>query len=105
MQNRNFYRINYPPASRPALLLGGRPHEIVNLSEEGLMFDGAGGDRPRVGDPVSGVIVFADQERLEVSGTVLRTAGSGVVLRLDRRVPFAKILSEQRRFLKHRPDL
>lgn len=103
MQKRNHYRIEYPPAARPVLLIGGRSYEILNLSEQGLKYDHPGGSKPAIGEPLSGTIVFADRKRVEVEGSVLRVVGSTVVAHLGRGVPFGKIMAEQRRFLKLPP--
>jgi hypothetical protein len=105
MEKRNFYRLNYPPSARPALLIGGKSYELLNISEKGLKYAHPGSDLPAAGSPLTGTIVFADKEKLEVEGSVLRSIGTEIVVTLDPGIPFARIIAEQRRFLKTPPDL
>jgi hypothetical protein len=100
MQKRGFFRIDYPPQERPGLILSGRSHEVLDLSEGGVRYRHLGPDAPAVGDRVSAVLAFSETERLPVSGTVLRKSGGDVVLRLVPGVPFAKVISEQQRLLR-----
>jgi hypothetical protein len=99
MEKRNYYRVNYPPASRPAILIAGKSYEVLNISESGLKYAHPGNDRPAAGAPLLGEIVFSD-EKLEVEGAVFRVAGDEVVVRLERGISFKRIVAEQRRFLK-----
>jgi hypothetical protein len=105
MEKRNFYRVNYPPAARPAIIIGGKAYDVLNLSEKGLKYAHPGGDRPEPGKPLAGTVVFADQEKIHVDGSVLRIIGTEIVVTLERGIPFARIIAEQRRFLKTPPDL
>ena len=104
MQKRSHYRVNYPASARPALLLDGHAYTILDLSETSLKYEHAGNDKPAAGKTVSATIVFADQQTLDVEGSVLRISGTEVIVRLDDGIPFARIMSEQRRFLKLPPD-
>lgn len=104
MQRRNFFRIDYPPADRPSLHVSGRTYEIANLSEQGLEYVHPGAGQPSVGAPLNGEVSFADGERVEVAGSVVRRDGQAVAVRLARGITFQRMQAEQRRLIaKTRP--
>ncbi|HEU5170031.1 MAG TPA: PilZ domain-containing protein [Gemmatimonadales bacterium] len=72
---REHYRIEYPTAARPRLVVGGHVCEVIDLSERGIRYRAAAGVLP---------------------GVVLRLTGDQVSCRLDAGVPFKQIVDEQR---------
>ena len=103
MQRRQYYRVQYPPTDRPTIVFEDQVHPVLDIAETGIKYEHSGSALPQLGHHLTATVVFADKERVEVEGLVLRITGSEVIVRLDRWVPFAKIMSEQRRFLKASP--
>ncbi len=102
---RAHYRLAYPVAERPRLLLEGAALPVVDCSEMGLRLRTAGGPVPEPGTRVRGTLVFRRGETEEVEGTVVRTrAGEMAVHLTGRGVPFARIWAEQRRLRDRYPD-
>jgi hypothetical protein len=95
---REHYRIEYPPAEQPTLLLdvGGCP--VRDCSERGVRFEAPRADALACGSRVRGVLRFRWGDEAEVDGVVVRVDAGGVALRLQEPgIPFALILQEQRR--------
>lgn len=99
---RGFYRISFPEAVRPRLLLDspGTVHpvcEVTECSERGVRFRVPARWLLPVGSNVSGTIRFGRGTDVHVSGTVTRMQRDEVALHLGREgIPLAAILDEQR---------
>jgi hypothetical protein len=100
---RAHYRIVYPLRDRPRLELGGRQHEVVDCSGDGLRFQLTGGAPPEPGARVQSVVRFHEGREVAVEGSVVRVQGGHIALRLARGIPLAVILAEQRYLLAHYP--
>lgn len=95
---RECFRLRYPEAERPRLLLGHLSAAVAELSETGLRVVGEH-EVLWVGAEVAGRLLFADGTVIGVNATVLRRELGGTVLKLRTAVPFRKLLAEQRRVL------
>lgn len=100
-QNRDFFRLEYPPAERPRLIAGSFEAVVLNISEGGCLVEVSGPAvdvfRP-VGAHISGTIVFSNHERIDVSGEIARIIDSATVaLKFVNGLSFAKMMSEHRR--------
>jgi hypothetical protein len=108
---RDAYRLIYPPESRPILEVQQAPFDhliehnlvIYDLSETGLGFhhDGL--------LPLSGTLLgrirFNDGEYLEVAGDVVHHRHDRVGLALHCYIPHARFMEEQRRLItRHKPN-
>jgi hypothetical protein len=92
---RAFYRIVYPRALRPSLIIGADRFEVADLSEMGIRF-AAQNLGPGLGSTVVCRLVLPEQAPIEVEGTVVRRDGRFAALALVRGVPFGMILDQQR---------
>jgi hypothetical protein len=99
---RNHFRLEYPPADRPSLIIGREAHEVVDLSEQGIKFLMTKGYKPKVGDQIKGQIKFRDGKTVDVAGKVLRllTEANQCVLTLTQGLPLPKMMEEQRYLLQ-----
>jgi hypothetical protein len=98
---RNHFRVEYPAQDRPTFTARQLSGEVTDCSETGvrvLVPAGFPGEVGMVaGEPLSATIRFAEGETVEVEGTVVRHAGTTLVLRLDvAQIPFGRIIREQR---------
>lgn len=95
-QKREFFRVEYPIKYRPKLVIAEDENEydVVDISERGVKFLSKGGEGFE--DNVEGTITFHDGESLDVVGKVLRRANNKVVLSLVQKIPFRRIIKEQR---------
>jgi PilZ domain len=93
---REHFRIQYPAAARPEIVIDGRAYDVLDISEHGVRFRGDGEISIAVGDPLSGSVRFRRTEAVDVRGTVLRIAGREVAAKLDAGVPLKVMIEEQR---------
>jgi hypothetical protein len=94
---RGYYRIEYPRAERPALILAGQTLEVVNCAERGLRYLLPETEpRPAVGSEVRGIVRFRTGTEVAVEGVVVGVYEQSAALRLNGSgIPFAAILAEQ----------
>jgi PilZ domain-containing protein len=97
---REHYRIQYPTAARPSIVIDGQAHEVIDLSERGVRFR-AGDTTITVGDELSGRLRFRQGEPIDVKGTVLRIVAREIAVRLEVGVPL-KVIIEEQRYLRER---
>ncbi len=96
---REHFRILYPAAARPEIVINGRAHEVIDISERGVRFRGDDETAVAAGDPLAGKVRFRRTPPIEVRGTVLRVSGREVAARLDVGVPL-KVMIEEQRYLR-----
>lgn len=105
-QKRAHFRLQYPVASRPKITLRNETLEIIDISEMGVRFGVAKASSWRgLTEVMQATITFTDGEKVAVLGKVLRVTADQVVLQLTRGIPYAKIMSEQRRILQSHKTL
>jgi hypothetical protein len=97
---RAHFRIQYPTAARPRLVVGEAVHEVIDLSEGGIRFRPSTPLELERDDEVQGVLRFARGEETHLLGRVLRSDGRDVVLRIEAGVDFRTVLDEQRWLLQ-----
>jgi hypothetical protein len=98
---REHYRVAYPTALRPKLLVHGVSFDVVDISERGIRFRLGKAEEPEPGFELLGVVRFKRGETATVRGTVLRVIDGEVACRLEEGVPLRVIMEEQR-YLLHR---
>ena len=103
MNRRRFFRLSYPPGAGPLLVTAGAALPVVELSERGMQFTHEN-HTLAPGERVAGKLRFEDGTEAPVDGVVVRTVWSRVVVRFVRGVLFGRMLSEQRRLLRHYPQ-
>ena len=102
---RNFFRIEYPPESRPVFEYNGEHHEVINVSEQGAKISlSKVDDSLKVGTTLGGTIHFKhpneDRRLCSISGMILRKDPKTIALQLSEGVPWKQIMDEQRFLLK-----
>jgi hypothetical protein len=102
---RQYYRVHYPAAERPAFTpASGAACETLDCSEQGLRYQtGPAHTLPRVGTVVRGRVHFRRGAEVSVEGTVVRVRDGEVVLCLSpgAGVPLSVILAEQQYLRTH----
>ena len=93
---REHYRIQYPTAARPRIVIEGGSYEVIDISEHGVRFRIDEDARLGVGDPLLGQVRFKRTDPVTVTGTVLRIVGREVAARLETGVPLRTMIEEQR---------
>ncbi len=100
---RAHYRVAYPTALRPKLLVQGHTFEVVDVSERGLRFRLGQAASPEPGFEVVGTVRFKRGETCHIRGIVLRVVRAEVAVRLEEGIPLRVIMDEQRFLLdRHR---
>lgn len=92
---REYYRIPFPEADRPRVVVGTSISEVIECSERGLSYHPAAepGD---LGEVLEGRIRFPRGVELPICGEVVRVTGDRVSLSLKGTgIPFAVIFQEQ----------
>jgi hypothetical protein len=102
--DREFYRLEYPPAGAPTFVELGVARRVVDIGEGGFRFAHDHIEQVLAGQRVSGVIEFPEGESLNVEGTVVRVQNGEVAVHCAPRViPLSIVLSEQRRLRRRFP--
>lgn len=103
VHEREHYRVAYPTALRPKLLVQGHTFDVVDISERGIRFRLGGAEEPAPGFEVQGAVRFRRGETITVRGVVLRVVQGEVAAKLEEGVPLRVIMEEQRFLLdRHR---
>ncbi|HSB52756.1 MAG TPA: PilZ domain-containing protein [Gemmatimonadales bacterium] len=105
VHNREYYRIAYPAALRPKLLVQGHTFDVVDICERGIRFRLGEAGAPDVGLELEGTVRFRRGETVTVRGAILRVNQDEVAARLDAGVPLRAIMDEQRFLLDRRRHL
>ncbi|MCI0434065.1 MAG: PilZ domain-containing protein [Gemmatimonadetes bacterium] len=101
---RSSYRIQYPVADRPRLLIDGTGHEVLDCSESGLRYRLEKGRPARYGQDVLGVVQFRRGVEIAVEGRIVRIEGDVAAIHFTAfGIPFGVILAEQRDLLRRYP--
>lgn len=96
---RIYYPADCPKKFLPELIIRYHAYQILDISEGGIRFcvpvmglihDGV----------VSGAIRFTDDTYVEISGEIVRRMRNQISLKLDKGIPYSRIMSEQMR-LRH----
>jgi hypothetical protein len=93
---REHYRIQYPAAARPRIVIDGRAYEVIDISERGVRFRVGDDTKMDVGDEILGQVRFKRSDPVIVTGSVLRIAGREVAAKLATGVPLKTMIEEQR---------
>lgn len=105
-QKRAHFRLQYPVASRPKITIRNETLDIIDISEMGVRFGVRNASTWKgLTEVMQATITFADGEKVAVLGKILRVSADQIVLHLTRGIPYAKIMSEQRRILQSHKTL
>jgi hypothetical protein len=105
-ERREYYRLQFPPAKRPQLLINEESHAVVDCSAHGVRYVASSGTPPTPGEPVTGLLRFRHGEQTPVLGVVLRVEGDEIILYIPgREVPSTLLRSEERHLLKAPEDI
>ena len=104
---REHYRIRYPDKERPQLTIGKQAFEIIDLSEKGIYFAMGSQHSYVENQALKGTVVFRSGKRCDIAGKILRIneLEKTCALRLDRPIPLAQIMEEQRMLLQKYNEL
>lgn len=99
---RAHYRLDYPHADRPMLVIETRQCPVLDLSEKGCKFLLPKGFRPAPKTRFRGTIHFKSGKTCEIDGHVLRVLPEAetCVLILTVGVPLTLMMEEQRLLIK-----
>ncbi len=102
VHNREYYRVAYPVALRPKLLVQGHTFDVVDVCEHGIRFALGDASSPEAGFEIEGTLRFRRGETLPLRGTVLRVMDGEVAASLEMGIPLRAIMEEQRFLLDRR---
>ena len=105
---RDHFRLEYPAADRPTILVQGTLYAVLDLSEKGVKFAVPKQFKPPPNKKIKATITFKDGKKIEIAGSVLRILegkdDNQCVMELSEGVPLPKMMEEQRILLKkYRP--
>jgi hypothetical protein len=99
-QQRDFFRLVYPPEDRPTIKIEESEFIVADLSEKGVKFVHNTTVRFPVGVRMNATIIFKDKSEVKVTGDIIRVVLDATpcftVVELIEGVPVAKMLGEQR---------
>lgn len=105
-ERREYYRLQFPPAKRPQLLINKESHAVVDCSAHGVRYVASSETPPTPGEPVTGLLRFRHGKQTPVLGVVMRVEGDEIVLYIPgREVPSTLLRSEERHLLKAPEDV
>jgi hypothetical protein len=93
---RIYYPIDCPKKFLPELIIRYHPYQILDISEGGIRFSVPIMGLIRDG-VVTGAIRFTDNTFVEISGEIVRRMRNQIALKLDKGIPYSRIMSEQMR--------
>jgi len=100
-QKRKHFRLEFPPSERPKLKVGKYELVVLDVSEGGCSAEvdpSVATAFAHAGIRVAGTLIFANGEKIEVEGEVLRVISPGRLAVLFLKGPsFAKMMTEHRR--------
>ncbi len=92
-ENRQFFRLRYPAAERPKLIIEGENiHKVIDISERGIRIYY---DASVVVNPVRATITFREREPISVRGNVVWIKEGEIALYLTKGIPVEIVESEQ----------
>ncbi len=103
VNKRQHYRVFFPEAESPHLVVDGKTYRVLDVSEYGVRFVTRTAGNLSAGMVIHGALTFNDRETFVIHGTVRRIAGNEIALQLRQPIPYRKIISEQRRLLQKYP--
>ena len=99
---RDFYRLEFPPPERPCLLVGQQRYEVVDCSVRGVRLRVAEHPLPALGEVMEGRLRFRRQGEILVRGSIVRVRDGEIALHWpDRDIPLAFLRGEERYVLNH----
>ena len=101
---RAYFRVGYPLAERPRLVLPDAVHQVLDCSEAGFRYHTGGFEAPEIGTDIEGRLRFRRGAQIKVRGRVVWTSRGQIAVALtDSRIPLSIIYDEQRYLRKHYP--
>ena len=101
---REYFRIIYPLACRPKLLISGNEYDVIDISEHGIRFICRELNEFQQGLAPNLKISFNNSEPLALKGMILRIDKKIVVMSLTESIPLDRIIAEQRYIKLNYPD-
>ncbi|MFT5433342.1 MAG: hypothetical protein ACI9OJ_004048 [Myxococcota bacterium] len=103
-QSRAHFRVGYPLAERPQLIVGDAVHQVMDCCEAGFRYYSAGFEMPEIGAWLEGRIRFRRGATVSVRGRVVWAEKGQIAVSLtDARIPLSIIYDEQRYLRKNYP--
>jgi hypothetical protein len=101
-EQRKYYRIVYPEDFRPVFEYSAGKCDVYDVSEKGVRIaaDETTSALFRDGATIRGIVRFSDGVGYEVEGKITRTLAGSSAIELRNRIPFSRIMSEQRLLIK-----
>lgn len=102
-EKRENYRLHFPRAERPLLVIGEHHYEVVDCSVRGLRCVVNDWQPPlALGDQIEGLVRFRDRAQTLVRGLVVRMQEDEIALYMpDSEIPFTILRGEERYLLAH----
>jgi hypothetical protein len=101
---REYFRIIYPLACRPKLIISGKEYDVIDISEHGIRFTCKEMNEFQPGLDVNIKVTFNNSEPLDLKGIVLRIDKKIAVMSLTKSIPLDRIIAEQRYIKLNYPD-
>jgi hypothetical protein len=104
-EQREFYRLNFPYAERPRLVIGTRDYEVVDCSVRGVRYVSSPKSPILLpGDRVEGTLRFRRRTQTPIQGLIMRIQNDQIALFIpDSEIPFTTLWGEERWLLAHYP--
>ena len=99
-QKRDFYRIPYPVAERPRLVVGTVELEVLDISERGARVALASETAFSGDSHFAATVRFKDGTTVQTTGVVHRREGKELILGFSEGLPYSVIASEQQRLFR-----
>ncbi len=103
LEKRENYRLQFPRAERPLLVIGEHHYEVVDCSVQGLRCI-VNDWQPQLslGDQIDGLVRFRDRAQTPVRGLVVRIQEGEIALYMpESEIPFTVLRGEERYLLAH----
>ncbi len=102
---RNFFRVFYPLGVMPTIAIRGWEYSVREFSEQGINVASTDRWEFRVGDGISGELVFTNGESEQVMGKIIRISHDSFVIGMVQGITQKRVVSEQRKLMHRFPTV
>ncbi|MCH8830464.1 MAG: PilZ domain-containing protein [Planctomycetes bacterium] len=104
LERRRYYRIQYPLAERPRLIVNHREFRVVEISEGGAQIKNACSAPKCLATPYPVRIIFQKGEEACTDAVIVRESPGQFILRFVKEISLRMLTSEQIRLAKRYPE-
>lgn len=102
-QQRRHFRLDFAVPERPKIVIANYPHEVIDLSEQGVKYKITATQRPQATGTVKGRLVFRNGTSVEVEGSLIRIdeTQQTAAIQLTKGIPLQTMMEQHRLLIQN----